>query len=179
MCDAPVSNIDFLPTILELAGRENSVDKVDGYSFAPMLQGEEYVPRDSMYFELGFARAVVKDGFKYLAVRYPEYSEKLTLDERKELLDEYNTMRESFGGSAISHDHTLPFGHLEMFPGGGGGEHATYGKKSGFFDPDQLYDLHNDPTEENNLANHSDYQPKLQEMRAELRKYTVSLPGTF
>ena len=62
---------------------------------------------------------------------------------------------------------------------GGGAEHAIYGKKPGFFDPDQLYDLRNDPDEENNLASHLDYQPKLQEMRAELRKYTRSLPGKF
>jgi arylsulfatase A-like enzyme len=179
VCSAPVANIDFLPTILELAGRENTSGLVDGYSFASMLDAGEYTARESMYFELGYARAVVRDGFKYLAVRYPEYAENLAMDERKELLDDYNRFRESFGGSAISHDHTLPFGHLEMVPGGGGAEHAIYGKHPGFFDADQLYDLRNDPTEENNLANHPDYRVKLQELKTELRKYTTSLPGNF
>lgn len=179
VCDAPVSNIDFLPTLLELAGREETSGLADGYSFAEMLNAGQYSSRDSMYFELGYARAVVKDQYKYLAIRYPEYAEKLTLEERRKLLDEYNSFRESFGGSAISHDHTLPFGHLEMIPGGGGAEHAVFGKKPGFFDADQLYDLRNDPTEEHNLANDPDYQLKLQEMKAELRNYTVAVPGKF
>lgn len=175
----PVTNVDFLPTILELAGKENTQGLCDGYSFVDALDAKPYAARETMFFELGFARAILKDGFKYLAVRYPEYAMKLTMDERKKLLQEYNEFRESFGGKAISQDHTLPFGHLEMFPGGGGAEHATYGKKSGFFDADQLYDLKNDPKENTNLAKDPAYQAKLKALQSDLKTHLKSLPGKF
>jgi len=102
-----------------------------------------------MFFELGFARAVVKGKYKYLAVRYPEYAINASLEERTEMLNGYNEMRRSFGGKAVKIDLTLPYGHLKMFPGGGDTEKATNGNKSGFCDPDQLYDLEADPTKEN------------------------------
>ncbi len=137
----------------------------DGYSFKSALEGEAYTPRESMFYELGYARAVVKGKYKYLAIRYPEYAEKLSLEERRQILHEYNEMRRSFGGKAVTEDPTLPYGHLEMFPGGGDAEHATYGNKSGFFDADQLYDLEADPEEENNLAADPEYQDILKGLK--------------
>jgi len=178
-CDIPVSNVDFLPTLLEYAGMENTDGICDGYSFKPALEGESYSPRKSMFFELGFTRAVVKGKYKYLAVRYPEYAINASLEERQKMLNDYNEMRRSFGGKAVNFDPTLPYGHLEMFPGGGDAEKATYGKKSGFFDPDQLYDLEADPIEEHNLAGDAEYEQVLQEMKAEMQKYLDDLPGKF
>lgn len=177
--DIPVSNVDFLPTLLEYAGLENTAGICDGFSFRSALESEDYTPRESMFFELGFARAVVKGKYKYLAIRYPEYAISASLEERQEMLDGYNEMRRSFGGKAVNFDPTLPYGHLEMFPGGGDAEKATYGKKSGFFDPDQLYDLEADPGEENNLASDADYEQILREMKQELQKYLDDLPGKF
>ncbi len=95
------------------------------------------------------------------------------------MLNTYNEMRRSFGGKAVNFDPTLPYGHLEMFPGGGDAEKATYGNKSGFFDPDQLYDLEADPIEENNLASDVAYEQVLQEMKTELQLYLDDLPGKF
>lgn len=178
-CDVPVSNVDFLPTLLEYAGVENTEGICDGYSFKSALEGESYTPRESMFYELGYARAVVKENFKYLAIRYPEYAEKLNLEERAQILNEYNEMRRSFGGKAVTEDPTLPYGHLEMFPGGGDAEHATYGNKSGFFDANQLYDLESDPEEENNLANDAEYEKVLEEMKLEMQSYLDELPGKF
>ena len=178
-CDAPVSNVDFLPTLLEYAGMENTSGIFDGYSFKAALEGEEYTPRKSMFFELGFARAVVKGKYKYLAVRYPSYAVNASLEERTEMLNGYNEMRRSFGGFAVNFDPTLPYGHLEMFPGGGDAEKATYGNKSGYFDPDQLYDLEADPIEENNLALDTAYAQILDEMKAEMQLYLDELPGKF
>jgi hypothetical protein len=132
-----------------------------------------------MFFELGFARAVVKGKYKYLAVRYPEYATSASLEERTIMLNGYNEMRRSFGGKAVNFDPTLPYGHLEMFPGGGDAEKATYGNKSGFFDPDQLYDLEADPTEEHNLAGDAEYKQVLEEMKVEMQKYLDDLPGKF
>ncbi len=177
--EMPVSNVDFMPTILEMAGQKKVDGLCDGYSFLPALKGQAYKARETMYFELGYARAVVKDGFKYLALRYPEYAMNMDLEARRKMLDEYNEFRESFGSKAISHDPTLPFGHLEMFPGGGGAEQGVYGKKSGFFDADQLYDLKNDPQEDKNLASDPAYQHKLRELQVLLQTYLDQLPGKF
>ncbi|PCK08956.1 MAG: hypothetical protein COA42_06350 [Alteromonadaceae bacterium] len=180
ICDVPVSNIDFMATILELASGENPTKGIsDGYSFAPALEGKKYQPRESMYFELGYVRALIKGKYKYLAIRYPEYGKKMTLGGRKKLLEDYNNFRASFGSDAINHDHTLPFGHLEMIPGGGGAEFATYSKKSGIFAPDQLYDLEVDPEELNNLADKPEYQTVLKELKKELVEYIDDLPGDF
>lgn len=178
-CDIPISNVDFMPTLLEYAGMENINGICDGYSFKSALEKEVYTPRESMFFELGFARAVVKGKYKYLAIRYPEYASRASLEERQEMLDGYNEMRRSFGGKAVNFDPGLPYGHLEMFPGGGDAEKATYGKKSGFFDPDQLYDLDADPEEEQNLASAAEYEKVLQEMKGEMQKYLDDLPGKF
>jgi arylsulfatase A-like enzyme len=178
-CDAVVSNIDFMPTLLDLAGYENPDALCDGQSFKAALEGGAYTERKSMYHELGYARAVVKGRFKYLTLNYPEYAKNATLAERTEMLDAYNAKRRSFGGEAINLDPTLPYGHHELYPGGGGAESEAYGKKPAFFDLEQLYNLETDPGENVNLTNDPEYAQKLAEMRGELTKYLNALPGTF
>ena len=48
-----------------------------------------------------------------------------------------------------------------------------------YFDPDQLYDLENDPKEQNNLADAPGYKNVLQEMKSLLKEHLKNLPGTF
>ena len=175
----PVSNVDFLPTLLDLAGDTKSKDNFDGKSFKTALEGKKFEGRTSMYHELGYARAVVKDGFKYYAVRYPKWATEFTLEQRKDTLEKYSKFRESFGEHAISKDPKAPYGQLEMVPGGGGAEHNAYLNHPHFSAPDQLYDLINDPEEKNNLINDAKYAAKLKMLKAELRGYINSLPGKF
>jgi arylsulfatase A-like enzyme len=179
ICEAKVSNVDFAPTILEYAGLVNAGNNFDGKSFKSALEGKSSESRESLYFELGYARAVIKGNYKYLTLRYPEYAVNMTREERQRTLDEFNAVRESLNIPRVNSDPGKPFGHLELTPGGGGAEHAIYGKKPGFFDPDQLYDLKIDPNEMNNLANDPEYQEKLNELKSELRKYVDALPGEF
>ena len=73
----------------------------------------------------------------------------------------------------------MPFGHLELYPGGGGAEKNTFGKKPGFFDAEQLYDLEADSEENINLVNDPEYAQKRIEMRKELKAYLDELPGQF
>lgn len=175
-----VSNVDFLPTILELAG-DNDIKnkKFDGKSFKRALDGENVPGRTSTYHELGYARAVIKDGFKYYAVRYPQYAMEFTPEQRKDTLEKYTKFRESFGEKGVSTDHMAPYGHLEMVPGGGDAEHNAYTTQPNYTSPDQLYDLRNDPKESKNLANDPNYAAKLKEMQAELQSYLNTLPGKY
>jgi arylsulfatase A-like enzyme len=177
--DALVSNIDFMPTLLDFAGYENPDALCDGQSFKAVLEGGDYTERKSMYHELGYARAVTKGKFKYLTLNYPEYAQNATPAERTEMLDAYNEKRRSFGGEAINLDPTLPYGHLELYPGGGGAEEETFGKKPAFFDAEQLYDLEADPGENVNLAGNPEYADTLAEMRNELKGHLDGLPGSF
>jgi len=175
-----VSNVDFLPTLIDLAGGDSKKFNFDGVSFADALEGKPYKERTSVYHELGYARAIVKDGFKYYAIRYPEWAMKKTPKERQKMLDDYTKMRESFGEHAIATDASLPYGQLEMVPGGGGAEHNAYTNMPNFSDPDQLYDLKNDPKEEHNLINDPKYAEKVKELKEELKKkYLDKLPGKF
>ena len=175
----PVSNVDFLPTLLEFAGDTENLDKFDGKSFKSALEGKEFAGRTSMYHELGYARAVVKDGFKYYAVRYPQWAEEFTFEQRKDTLQKYTKFRESFGEHGMSDDPNAPYGQLEMVPGGGGAEHNAYLNHPNFSAKDQLYDLENDSEEKHNLINDPNYADKLKMLKAELNAYTSSLPGKF
>jgi len=175
----PVSNVDFLPTLLELSG-DSLKHQFDGYSFAPALKGKPYQKRTSMYHELGYARAITKGHYKYYAIRYPKWAMKMTLAQRKDTLAKYSKFRESFGEHAISTDPTAPFGQLEMVPGGGGAEHAAYTTMPHYSDPDQFYDLEKDPKEQHNLINNPKYAEKIKELKQELKtKYLDKLPGKF
>lgn len=64
VCETQISNVDFAPTILEFAGLKNIDDQFDGNSFKPVLDGKMTESRESLYFELGYARAVIKGKFK-------------------------------------------------------------------------------------------------------------------
>jgi arylsulfatase A-like enzyme len=177
--DALTHIVDFAPTMLDMAGGDPSAVKFDGKSFLPILNGAEPDPNRVMYFELGFARAVRKGNFKYLALRYPDKIENMTAEERKAALDEWNAERIRKHLRIVTEDPTKPFSHLTAIPGGGDAESRSTGSKPSYFDRDQLYDLSKDPNEMNNLANDPAYADKLAEMKAELEKMVEDLPGRF
>ena len=179
ICETHVSNIDFAPTILEMAGCGISGTRFDGHSFYPALQGSKKPIHEALYFELGFVRGIRQGRWKYIALRYPEYARKMTLEKRKELLEKYNEGRRFRNMVIVNTDPSKPFSHLEVLPGGGHAEFESTGKYPGYYDADQLYDLSADPNEQNNLASHPDCQNKLNDMKQKLRKILNTLPGTF
>ena len=148
---AKFQNIDFAPTILEMAGANNINDKFDGTSFLPALNGESLDNNRALFYELGYARAIVKGDYKYYAVRYPEFAENMSNDERKQRLENYNDGRRFRKMKIVNEDPSAPFSHFSIIPGGQQAEHESYGKLPGYYDRDQLYNLKEDPGEMVNL----------------------------
>ena len=177
--DVAVSNVDFLPTLLDLAGDTKSSKNFDGYSFRAALDGEQYTERNSTYFELGYARAIVKNDIKYYAVRYPEWALYLSYEQRKNIIEKLNKEKSKFGRPLITADPMDPFGHLVMVPGGEKLEKHAYSLMPHYFDSDQLYDLKNDPEERHNLINDPRYFDIYQELKEELRMELFKLSDNF
>ncbi len=178
-CSVPVSNIDFLPTIVDFAGGHLAENEVDGKSFRPLLEKRSEHLHEALYFELGYARAVIKGHWKYLTVRYPQHLRNMSLNERRQRLEKYNQRRLHKRLRIVTDDPTLPFSHLSALPGGGDAERQSTGKKPAYYDTDQLYNLKDDPNELHNLAKEARFNPKLQEMKEILRRFLAQLPGTF
>jgi arylsulfatase A-like enzyme len=177
--DALVHIVDFAPTILDMAGADCNGTEFDGKSYLPILNGEPQTGDRIMYFELGYARAIRKGNWKYLAVRYPEHIENMTPEERARVLEEWNAERHRKHLRIVTEDPTKPFSHLTAIPGGGDAERKSTGSYPGYFDRDQLYDLSKDPREQKNLASDPEYKQKLEEMKREMKRILDSLPGDF
>jgi hypothetical protein len=103
----------------------------------------------------------------------------LSFEERKEILDENNEYKRSFGRPIINTDPLAPFGQLVMVPGGELAENPAYSSMPYFHDPDQFYDLNNDPKEQHNLIGDPNYTHKIKELKKDLRNYIDKLPGHF
>lgn len=177
--DVRVSNVDFVPTILDLAGVEYDPEQFDGKSMLPVLEGKTDKLHDSLYFELGFVRGVIKGKWKYVALRYPDWVDQIGLDQRKRSLKQLNDRLARQGRKPHNTDPMARFSHVQLIPGGGDAEHASMGQYPGYYDPDQLYNLEVDPDEQQNLANDPEYAEVLADMKRELQSYLQDLPGGF
>jgi len=180
--EASLQLTDIAPTLLDIAGQNPRRPDVDGYSFLPVLMGTTNEVRQSLYFEMGYSRAIIKDGYKYIALRYPAFARTMAMDERQRLLDKMNRELRARGRSISTTDPNAPFSHLFLIPGGHDVDRRAIERHPGFFDQDQLYDLRSDPKEANNLstlAGDSALAERLADLRAELDRYMQALPGTF
>ena len=174
-----VSNIDFTPTLVELAGGSLEGKEIDGKSFKKVLEGDTSEIHTSLYFEMGYSRGILKGNYKYIALRYPEFIENMSLEERQKRLDDWNHLLKLRGKAPNNLDPTKPFGHIQVIPGGGDAEFKSTLRYKHYTDVDQLYDLSIDPNEQNNLAENTEYQEILDDLKKELKTYINNLPGTF
>jgi hypothetical protein len=142
-CDELVENVDWVPTVFDVAGVTKPESyRVDGRSILPLLRGDENAKgRDHVYLEMGFARGVATKRWKYIAVRYP--SDQIALIKR-------------------SSPERLPRAMSYIGRLGIGVRGAD---RPGFWDGDQLYDLHSDPEELTNHAFDPVYADQLKAMR--------------
>lgn len=176
---ALVSNVDFAPTLLDLAGVDFDTDQFDGISFQEVLMGGASPDSRILYSEMGFSRALRVGDWKYLAIRYPEDIASMDLEERRCRLEEWNAHLRERGIEPLTTDPMAPFSHLTAIPGGAHAEHSSTGKKNHYYDPDQLFNLAEDPGENFNLANDPQYADLLASMQEILRQKLRELPGTF
>jgi arylsulfatase A-like enzyme len=156
VCGKLVSNLDFAPTLFEIAGiKPPSEMLLDGQSIVKALKGDPSYRRDSLFLEITTERAVVTgDSFKYIAVRYlPEVQKQVDRGE------EFNHWCQPL--QSATHTYRAD----ERYPG--------------YFDQDQLYDLNEDPAERKNLAGEPAGQARLARMQDLLRRYSATLPHTF
>lgn len=175
----PVSNVDFAPTLLDLAGIAYDAEEFDGRSFAPVLLGTSAQRTEPLFFELGYVRGVIHEGWKYLALRYPEKAKSMTREERQRILDEFNAEQRRKGRPVHNTDPMAGFSHVLLIPGGGDAEQASMGAYPAFYDADQLYDLETDPSEQSNLAKLPEHAGKLAALKRLLQDHLAKMPGTF
>lgn len=143
-----MSLCDLAPTCLDAAGiKDRKEYGFDGESILPMLKNPSIEIHGSVYSEIGYARCVTTDRYKYIAVRYPE--------EIQKKIDRGLTEEEK---SKLGY-----IGNMDL---------CRLGKKNpNYYTNDQLYDLRNDPDEMTNLAGNPEYEDILRAMREELKKY--------
>ena len=65
--EALCSTVDFVPTLMEMAGGDINDYSYDGVSLLPILKGKKENIRKSVYAEMGQSRAVIKGKYKYIA----------------------------------------------------------------------------------------------------------------
>jgi len=165
-----VQAIDMIPTFYDLAGVELPPDYVlDGKSLRPLFSDPAAQVHQSLYFELGCARAVMTEEYKYIAVRYPVDRINDILGIKEEDLKERIIKK------------------LIYLPGNVGISSRGIKYSPEYLSPDQLYKLSEDPGELNNLAGDPGYQDTVNHMKDILKEYLLGfedrpfgefIPGT-
>jgi arylsulfatase A-like enzyme len=182
-CAALVQNIDITPTILDLCGV--SLPKsylIDGTSMVPLLPGKRGgsvsgAIHQSLFFEIGYARAVRTLTSKYIAVRYPaDVQAKINAGIK---FDGYYAP-----DIGVDERGTLTYPYLLNNPHLG---HFSSASNPNYFDRDQLYAIATDPAESSNLLYdtagnplpNSQISAANQQKRAEMQALLTSYLNTF
>lgn len=155
-----VQAIDLLPTFYELGGVELPENyQLDGTSLTSLFGDPETKVHESIYFELGCARGVMTDQYKYVAVRYTQdrINDILSIPEAQ--------LKEKVIRKLIYLD-----GHVGISSRG-----IKYSPE--YLSPDQLYDWTTDPDELHNLAGNPAHTDALEYMKGLLKGYLESFPG--
>jgi N-sulfoglucosamine sulfohydrolase len=145
--DSMISNIDLLPSVLELIGAEVPTN-IEGRSFLPILTGKTNKIRSEIFVEKTYhdiydpMRGIRTENYKYIK----NFEKSDVLFEIPE--DMRNTAR--CGGV-----------FMNKYP-------ELYEKERM---PEELYDLENDPNETNNVINDPDYKVIVAELKTKLNTW--------
>lgn len=174
MCHELLSEVDLAPTLLNIAGIAQPKSMTDGISFAQIFRGE-HSQRKNCMMEMVNSRAIISNGYKYIANRLPGRTQEEILQilcnglhivtyRPSKPFDEEAVMKQ-VGWLAIP-ERDYMFWHLdELFPG--------------YFDPDELYDLREDKLEQKNLWNDSVMKEKRAQLKALLQQELAKMPNPF
>ncbi|MBF0198007.1 MAG: sulfatase-like hydrolase/transferase [Planctomycetes bacterium] len=173
------SNVDFAPTILDLAEISERPSPCDGISFAPELSGIKGLERDALYFEIGYARGVRIGDYKYVTLRYSEKAQNMPRAERQKRLDDFNLVMRNQGKEVHNEDPMTPFSHMILIPGGSNADYGAIKNYPAYYESDQLYYLADDPNEQVNLADRPEYKSVLLRMQKALTEELERLPGNY
>ncbi len=118
---------------------------IDGVSLLPLLKGNDEPVHEDLFFEYGVTRVVSDGQWKYIAFRYTgEQIERM----------KSGGVKQALGTMGIQHDFKVGVYHQPHW-----------------YDPDQLFDLENDPLEQNNFADDPAFAKELGIMQAKLKIY--------
>lgn len=123
--------------------------RLDGVSLLPLFKSPNEPIRDYVYGEMGPARSIKTKQWNYIALRY-------TREQIKAILDEHRSVNQLMGLSG-------GVSRAKMYP------HA--------FDPDQLYDLVNDPSEQKNVVTNRKHRKRMEEMKRLLKQELARFPN--
>lgn len=152
-----VQNIDFAPTILDAAGINPPAEmEADGVSLMDVIGGSKDPIHEFLFAELGYSRAVITENWKYIAVRYT---------------DVVHRKLESGEGFAGFEGRTLdaPYLTRNLHLGHYASLHNTH-----YFEVDQLFNITDDPKEEQNIA--SQRPDMVRKMRGHLADKLSAFP---
>lgn len=162
--DAMISHVDFLPTLIDIAGGEPP-DSLDGRSFRDVLLGEQQTFRDKIYGTHTrdgnmnvFPQRCVRDSrYKYILNLMPENSWTTHFTEVEDIPESHAEVWKSWIEKAKTDPETAELLYLTQ-------HHPV----------EELYDVVEDPYEFNNLAFNIDMRPTLEKMRADVRDWMHS-----
>ncbi|WP_407272073.1 sulfatase [Radiobacillus sp. PE A8.2] len=141
--DELLCNVDLMPTLLELA-EANIPEEIDGYSFLPLLRKEAYQPRESFFCELTW-----HDRYHPMrGVRTNDYKYIHNFEDGPKVYLPLD-IHESLAGQDVREEYYVA--NIE----------------------EELYDLQNDPLEQNNVAYNERYADVVKKLRAKVDEWMV------
>lgn len=162
-CETLIDVTDMAATFLDVSGAKlyDGVE-LDGLSIQPVWRGQTDTLKDAILTESGFSKGIITKEYKYIAIRY-----------NQEALD--RGFSPPLSGGIKEH---LELGSFDLL-----WEKNPYGQPrnniGGIVDPDQLFDLREDPGETQNLCNNPVYKTVMAEMRLHLRQYVQAIGRPF
>ncbi len=151
--DELTSNIDILPTLLEISGAEQTALELDGESWVDMIFEQKPLKREALYCEIVYQRAVITKDWKYIATRFPRST--------AEGVSAQNRQNYSIEGIEAKDRYRNDL----HYPA--------------YYDDDQLYDLRTDYNEQTNLYHDANHTDEVKRMRELMQRFVATVPFDF
>ncbi len=153
--DSLAQHVDLSATIAQFSGVPQDGKIVDGVDLRPVFLDSKQTVRDYAYFECGYSRAVTDGRYKLISIRLP--------------------------AAVIAAATAGEYQWLTVGMGGGSGAHAAFSQLAypAYYEPDQLYDLKQDPYEQVSLWNKPEFAPIQARLRKALAEKTDAMPFSF